>query len=76
MARQQKKLGEILVDLGILQAKEIDRALAHAKSKNLRIGEALVDLKLSTEANVYKAPARSMGWNTSIWTSSLCRRAG
>ncbi len=61
MARQQKKLGEILVDLGILQAKEIDRALAHAKSKNLRIGEALVDLKLSTEANVYKALAAQHG---------------
>ena len=36
MARQQKKLGEILVDLGILQAKEIQRALDHAKTKNLK----------------------------------------
>jgi hypothetical protein len=58
MARQQKKLGEILVDWGIVKAAEVARALEHAKSKNLRIGEALVDLKLCSEANVYKALAQ------------------
>src|SRR6476659_10438268 len=58
MAKQQKKLGEILVEWGIISAKEVNKALDHAKAKNLRIGEALVDLKLCSESNVYKALAQ------------------
>ena len=58
MARQQKKLGEILVEWRIINPKELQRALDHAKAKNLRIGEALVDLKLCSESNVYKALAQ------------------
>jgi type IV pilus assembly protein PilB len=57
MARSQKKLGEYLVEWGLIQPKEVQSALDHAKKKNLRIGEALVDLKLATEANVFKALA-------------------
>ncbi|HEX3358016.1 MAG TPA: ATPase, T2SS/T4P/T4SS family [Tepidisphaeraceae bacterium] len=57
MAKQQKKLGEILVEWGIIQPQEVTRALEHAKTKSMRIGEALVDLKLCSEANVYKALA-------------------
>ena len=57
MARQQKKLGEILVEWGTIQPKEVDAALAHAKKQGLRIGEALVDQKVTSEANVYKALA-------------------
>ena len=37
---------------------EIARALEHAKTKNMRIGEALVDLKLCSESHVYKALAQ------------------
>src|SRR5271156_6780190 len=57
MAKQQKKLGEILIELGILTDKEVVKGLEHAKAKNLRIGEALIDLKLCSESNVYKALA-------------------
>lgn len=57
MARLQKKLGEILVEYG-LKPKEILSALEHAKAKNLRIGEALIDLKIATDAQVYKALAQ------------------
>src|SRR6476659_3636632 len=58
MAKQQKKLGEILVEWGIISQKEVTKALDHAKAKNLRIGEALVDLKLCSESNVFKALAQ------------------
>ena len=58
MAKTQKKLGEILVEWGIISAKEVTKAMDHAKAKNLRIGEALVDLKLCSESNVYKALAQ------------------
>jgi type IV pilus assembly protein PilB len=57
MARLQKKLGEILVEYG-LKPKEIQQALEHAKTKNLRIGEALIDLKIASDAQVYKALAQ------------------
>ncbi len=57
MAKAQKRLGEILVEWGIIQPQEVTRALEHAKQKNLRLGEALVDLKLCSEPNVYKALA-------------------
>src|SRR5215213_8775985 len=57
MAKQQKKLGEILIEWGAIKAAEVEKALAHAKTKNMRIGEALVDLKLASETQVYKALA-------------------
>ena len=44
MARHQKKLGEILVEWGIINAKEQQKAVDHAKAKNMRMGEALQDL--------------------------------
>jgi len=57
MARNQKRLGEILVEWGIINANEQAKAVEHAKAKNMRMGEALMDLKLCSEANVYKALA-------------------
>jgi type IV pilus assembly protein PilB len=57
MAKQQKKLGELLVEWGIISQKEVAKALDHAKAKNLRIGEALIDLKLCNDSNVCKALA-------------------
>jgi len=58
MGKQQKKLGEILIDWGIISTREVAKAMEHAKTNNLRIGEALVDLKLASEANIYKALAQ------------------
>src|SRR5450432_3469114 len=57
MAKQQKRLGEILIEWGIVSAQEVQRALDHGKTKSLRIGEALDDLKICSEPNVYKALA-------------------
>src|SRR3954452_13166899 len=57
MAKQQKKLGEILIEWGAIKAAEVEKALAHGKAKNMRIGEALVDMKLASETQVYKALA-------------------
>ena len=57
MARHQKKLGEILVEWGIINPKEQAKALENGKAKNLRFGESLLDLKLCSENNVFKALA-------------------
>src|SRR5579864_4698117 len=57
MAKQQKKLGELLVEWGAVTQKDVQRALEHAKKQSLRIGEALIDLKLCPDSAVYKALA-------------------
>ena len=58
MAKQQKKLGEILIDWGVLTQKDMVKALEQAKQKNQRIGEALLALNMCSESNVYKALAQ------------------
>ena len=57
MSKQQKKLGELLIEWGTCSPKDIDKALAHAKKQNLRVGEALIELKLCPDTAVYKALA-------------------
>jgi type IV pilus assembly protein PilB len=57
MARTQKKLGEVLVELSLINHKDIAKGLEHGKKGGMRIGEALIDLKLCSESNVFKALA-------------------
>src|SRR5690606_28013244 len=58
---QQKRLGDLLVEWGAVTAKDVDRALQHAKAKGLRLGEAMIDLQLASETAVYKALAAQHG---------------
>src|ERR1700722_2321227 len=58
MAKTQKKLGEILIDWGVLSQRDMVKALEHAKQKNMRIGEALLALNMCSENNVFKALAQ------------------
>lgn len=46
-----------MTEWGILTSTDVARALEHARTKNLRLGEALLDLKLCSETHVYKALA-------------------
>jgi type IV pilus assembly protein PilB len=57
MAKQQKRLGELLVDWQAVSPKDVERALEHGKKQSQRIGEALIDLKLVSDTQVYKALA-------------------
>jgi type IV pilus assembly protein PilB len=57
MAKAPKKLGELLVEWGAVTQKDVQKALEHAKKQNLRVGEALIDLKLCPDSAVYKALA-------------------
>ena len=57
MARHQKKLGELLVDGGLMKPPDVQKALEHAKKQSLRIGEAIVELKLASDVDVTKALA-------------------
>jgi type IV pilus assembly protein PilB len=54
---KSKRLGEFLVEWGVITQKEVQAALDHGKARSIRIGEALIDLKLAQESQVYKALA-------------------
>ncbi len=57
MARKKKRLGEILIEWGVITSAGADEAIAHALHERLRIGESLVSLGLADEEDVTKALA-------------------
>ncbi|MHA7814002.1 MAG: GspE/PulE family protein [Phycisphaerales bacterium] len=61
MARSRKKLGQILVAQGTINAEQADQGVKHAKETGKRIGEALVDLGILDEMKVIKALAAQYG---------------
>ena len=61
MAKRRKKLGEILVGWGVLDANTLADALQHARDHGQRIGEALIELELCSEEDVVKALASQFG---------------
>lgn len=61
MARSRKKLGQILVAQGAINAQQADQGIKHAKETGKRIGEALVDLGILDEMQVVKALAAQYG---------------
>ena len=50
-----RKLGEIMVQLAMLDAKQVERALAHQKAKGCRLGEALIEMGLVSKEAVQNA---------------------
>ncbi len=77
MARKRKKLGEILINWGIVDEAALAKALEYGMQNGKRIGEALVELELCTEEDVVKALATQLGMEyfdmdkTSISKASL-----
>lgn len=58
MARKQRRrLGEILVEWGVITPAGVQEALDHSQKQSVRIGEALVALGLADEEDVTKALA-------------------
>ncbi|MCA9295731.1 MAG: Flp pilus assembly complex ATPase component TadA [Phycisphaerales bacterium] len=57
MARKRKKLGEILVEWGVVTEAQVEQALGIARGSGKRIGEALVEAALAKEEQVAKALA-------------------
>ena len=57
MAKRHRRLGEILVEWGVVTASAVEEALTHAKREGVRIGEALVALGTAGEEDVTKALA-------------------
>ncbi|GMU38279.1 MAG: Flp pilus assembly complex ATPase component TadA [Phycisphaerae bacterium] len=61
MSKKRKKLGEILVDRGLLTPNQLADALQHAQASGKRTGEALVELELCSEEDVASALASQFG---------------
>ncbi|UCG33750.1 MAG: Flp pilus assembly complex ATPase component TadA [Phycisphaerales bacterium] len=57
MARQKRKVGELLVGWGLVSANDLADALKYATEHGKRIGEALIELELCGEDDVTKALA-------------------
>jgi len=62
MTRTRKKLGEILLGWGSVNANALADALQYANEHGKRIGEALVELELCSEDDVTKALATQFGF--------------
>ena len=48
-APAKKRLGELLIDAGVIDETQLKAALGHQRQWGVRLGQALVDLKLATE---------------------------
>jgi len=50
-----KKIGELLIERGVISHEQLNKALEHWKSHGGLIGEVLVDLKFCTEKDIAQA---------------------
>lgn len=58
MARKRKKLGDILLDWGVISRKDLDKAVEVATASHRRLGDTLIDMSLADEDQVTKAMAQ------------------
>jgi hypothetical protein len=58
----KKRLGEMLIDAGVIDETQLKAALGHQRQWGVRLGQALVDLKLASEADVVRALSVKFGF--------------
>ncbi|MCC7477012.1 Flp pilus assembly complex ATPase component TadA [bacterium] len=57
----QKKLGEMLVDAGVLTLEQLQESLEAQRESGKRLGEVVVDLQMTTEDDVQDVLANQLG---------------
>jgi type IV pilus assembly protein PilB len=57
-ATNHRLLGEILIEQDVIDQAGLDQALAHRREKGVKLGQALVELELATEAEISAALRR------------------
>lgn len=60
---QKKRLGELLLEAGVIDETQLQSALGHQRRWGMKLGQALLDLKLVTEPQVVAALARKFGYD-------------
>ncbi len=58
----KKRIGEMLLEAGIIDETQLRAALGHQRQWGCRLGQALVDLKLATEADIVRALSLKFGF--------------
>ena len=58
----KKRIGDILVEEGILTEEQLEEALKAAKAENKKIGEAITDLGFATEQDIAEALSSQLGF--------------
>jgi Type II secretion system (T2SS), protein E, N-terminal domain len=58
----KKRLGELLIEAGVIDEAMLQSALGHQRRWGGRIGQAILDLKLTSEASIVEALARKLGF--------------
>jgi hypothetical protein len=59
---QRKRLGEILLEAGVIDGAQLQAALGHQRRWGGRIGQALIDLKMATEEQIVSTLATKLGF--------------
>ncbi|MFY3746700.1 hypothetical protein ACOQFB_22550, partial [Anaeromyxobacter sp. Red801] len=59
----KRRLGELLLEAGVIDATQLQSALGHQRQWGVRLGQALVDLKLAGEADIVEALSRKYGYD-------------
>jgi hypothetical protein len=59
----KKRIGEMLLEAGIIDETQLKAALGHQRQWGVRLGQALVDLKLATEADIVRALSLKFGFD-------------
>jgi hypothetical protein len=59
----RKRLGEMLLEAGVIDETQLQSALGHQRKWGGKLGQALLDLKLATEAQVVSALSRKFGYD-------------
>jgi type IV pilus assembly protein PilB len=60
MRRQRQPLGEILVQAGLIDPRQLQTALSRSKESGRRLGEAIIGLGFASEADIAQALARQL----------------
>jgi hypothetical protein len=58
----KKRLGELLLEAGVIDQTQLQAALGHQRRWGMKLGQALLDLKLVTEPQVVAALSRKFGY--------------
>src|SRR6266508_5023679 len=61
-SRKTKKLGEILVEEGLITAEQLERALLEQSRTDQLLGRILIDMKMVKEADLMAALAKQIGF--------------
>ena len=59
--RRKKRLGDMLLQEGVITQEQLEQALEAKRTSDKRLGEILVEMNFTTEANITRALTRQLG---------------